>query len=360
MRAFAAERIFGPLGMTASQYLDDQTLLVPDRALGYSVDPEGVRQAPAYVETVGSGSVYSTVDDLARWDESFYTAALGDAALLELVQTPARLNDGTALTYAFGLMVDRWRGLRRVHHGGALAGYRSTIVRFPDQHFSAIVLCNFAQANPDGLAAQIAEIYLAGQLTAPEAGSTQRAAPIDPAFGRRIAGIYRSTRTGQVLRIDATDTAVELQYAGLRTALRAAGGNRVRLAPIGGLAGEAAIEFSGEPVASRAILTGLGSRPDIFERVQPAATDTRSLAALAGRYRSEEIGVTWSVELRDGALVARRAGGADIPFEPIYRDAFRTGPANAVVERDGSGRPRALLITTGRSRNIRFERERGS
>lgn len=164
IRQFAAERIFGPLGMSSSQYVDRRGIVVPRRAQGYSVAPDGVRLSLPNVETVGSGSVYSTVDDMARWDESFYTGALGGEELLRMVQTPLPLADGTTQTYAFGLVVDTWRGLRRVSHGGALAGFRTSIVRFPDQRFSAIVLCNFAQANPEAYAHRIAGVYLADQL----------------------------------------------------------------------------------------------------------------------------------------------------------------------------------------------------
>jgi hypothetical protein len=84
IRDFAAERIFGPLGMQRSQYVDDWTLLVPGRAAGHSIQNGKVSLAAAHVETVGSGSVYTTVEDLARWDESFYTGQLGGDALLQL------------------------------------------------------------------------------------------------------------------------------------------------------------------------------------------------------------------------------------------------------------------------------------
>lgn len=94
IRDFAADRIFGPLGMTRSQYVDDWSLLVPGRAAGHSVTGGKVSLSPAHVETVGSGSVYSTVEDMARWDESFYTGQLGGDALVRLVQTPGKLNDG--------------------------------------------------------------------------------------------------------------------------------------------------------------------------------------------------------------------------------------------------------------------------
>jgi CubicO group peptidase (beta-lactamase class C family) len=205
IRDYAAEKIFGPLGMMRSQYLDDWSTLVPGRAAGHSVANGKVSLMPAHVETVGSGSVYSTVEDLARWDESFYSGQLGGDALLQLVQTPGKYNDGTVgpMNYAFGLIVDTWRGLRRVHHGGALAGFRADIMRFPDQRFTAIVLCNLAQVNPQAYAERMAEVYLAdkiGPATVAASSPQANVTPGDPALtGAALAayaGKYQSPELG--------------------------------------------------------------------------------------------------------------------------------------------------------------------
>jgi CubicO group peptidase (beta-lactamase class C family) len=356
IRSFAAERIFGPLGMTRSQYVDDRTLLVPDRAMGYSAGAGQVTLNPAYVETVGSGSVYSTVEDLARWDESFYTAALGDQDLLRLVQTPGRLNDGTELSYAFGLFVDRWRGLRRVQHGGALAGFRAAIMRFPDERFSAIVLCNFAQANADGYAMRIAEVYLADRLAPAE----RRATTSTPGFGdaalaRRAEGTYLSRRTGQVARIERRDSAVTLGYGPTRLPLMAAGPDRAQVI---GLSGAEVVVFAGpnEGPIARLVVEGLGGRPEEFDRVDPPATSVSALAGLVGSYRSAELDVTWTVTLKEGALVARMARGNEVTLQPVFRDGFTAQGTVVAIDRDQRGRVRGLRVTPGRSRNIRFDR----
>lgn len=222
IRDFAAERMFGPLGMTSSQYVDSRGIVVPRRAQGYSMTPNGPRLNQPNVETVGSGSVYSTVDDMAKWDESFYSGGLGGPDLLRTVQTPLPLKDGTAQTYAFGLIVDTWRGLRRVAHGGALAGFRTSIVRFPDQHFSAIVLCNFAQANPDAYAYRIADIYLVDQLRPEpprqmETGdvTTARPAPVlSPKQLAAFAGRYTSPELDRTWTVSLQDSTLTGTGAG--------------------------------------------------------------------------------------------------------------------------------------------------
>ncbi|MGE0553548.1 MAG: serine hydrolase domain-containing protein [Gemmatimonadales bacterium] len=353
IREFAKARIFDRLGMERSRYVDDQSVVIPDRALGYSVRDGAVSQAPAYVETVGSGSVYSTVPDLARWDESFYTAALGDQELLRLVQTPGRLNDGTELSYAFGLFVERWRGLRRVQHAGGLAGFRAQVTRYPEQHFSVIVLCNAAQINPTGYADRIAEIYLGDQLSPAPARSLGRAFS-DRGLMNRAVGVYRSARSGSVVQVLARDTLLLMQYGPIRLPLTAASADRATFA----WSGEASeVRFEGEgPQAARVVVRGIGPRPERFDRVEPPSVAPAALAALAGRYQSAELDVEWTVVQRDTALLVRTPTGDERDLVPVHADGFTLDGAAVLIDRDGRGRVRGLLVTPGRSRNIRFER----
>jgi hypothetical protein len=78
-----------------------------------------------------------SVEDLFLWDQAFYTNALGKD-VMDMIQTPGTLDNGTKIEYAWGLRVFASRGLKAVEHGGAWAGFRAEILRFPDQRFSVI------------------------------------------------------------------------------------------------------------------------------------------------------------------------------------------------------------------------------
>ena len=123
--AFCQERIFGPLGMTRSCVNDSFVKLLPGRALGYYEDGQGKwLNAPLTDSVVGPTNVYTTVEDLIKWDENFYTGQVGGHAVIERMQQPGHLNDGTELDYAFGLTVGpahRYRGWQVVEHGGGRA-----------------------------------------------------------------------------------------------------------------------------------------------------------------------------------------------------------------------------------------------
>ena len=127
LREFAAENIFSPLGMTHTQYRDDHTSVVPNRAMAY--DPkehaDGYVFDVSYFEQTGDGAVHTSVEDMQKWDENFYSARIGGIEFLAEIQEQGKLNSGKVLDYAKGLFIEDYRGLRTVSHGGAWGGYRA-------------------------------------------------------------------------------------------------------------------------------------------------------------------------------------------------------------------------------------------
>jgi CubicO group peptidase (beta-lactamase class C family) len=199
LRDFAAKRIFAPLGMGRTQYVDRHEMIVPGKAGSYAEDGHGgFVLALANWEQTGDGAVNTTVEDLVKWDRNFVTGTVGGPAGLRDLQTVGVLNDAKAITYALGLTVDRYRGVRRVSHGGAWAGFRAHFLRFPDQAVSIFSLCNLASSNPGALNLRVADVLLADRLGPPPAPTA--AAPV--ASSRRsmpgatspagLAGRYRS------------------------------------------------------------------------------------------------------------------------------------------------------------------------
>jgi CubicO group peptidase (beta-lactamase class C family) len=174
LREFAAENIFSPLQMNATTYRDDHTQLVPNRALAY--DPKekaaGFSLDVSYFEQTGDGAVHTSVLDLLKWDENFYNAQIGGKELLVELQQPGKLNNGKTLDYAKGLSVGEYRDLRTVRHGGSWGGYRAELLRFPEQHFSAVCLCNLGTAHPSLRANKVAEVYLGNLMAPPKAKTT--------------------------------------------------------------------------------------------------------------------------------------------------------------------------------------------
>jgi CubicO group peptidase (beta-lactamase class C family) len=168
LREFAAENIFEPLEMKHTVFRNEHTQLVPNRALAYDPKEGGYVLNVSYFEQTGDGAVHTSVEDLLKWDENFYSGKVGGEAFLNEIQEPGKLNSGKTLDYAKGLFVGRYRGLRFVDHGGSWGGYRAQLLRFPEQHFSVVCLCNVANANPEKRAHQVADVFLATEMKEPK------------------------------------------------------------------------------------------------------------------------------------------------------------------------------------------------
>jgi CubicO group peptidase (beta-lactamase class C family) len=199
LRDFAATRIFAPLEMTHTQIVDRHELIVPGKAGSYAPGPGGsFVLSLANWEQTGDGAVNTTVEDLVKWERNFETGAVsGAAGIAELHKTGVA--GGKPITYALGLGIDSLRGVRRVSHGGAWAGYRAHIARFPDQKLSLISLCNLSNSNPGQLNERVAVLLLEGQLGPATAPGTFVRSPMARTFSPTaaalsgIAGTYRSS-----------------------------------------------------------------------------------------------------------------------------------------------------------------------
>src|SRR5580692_6193884 len=214
LREFAAANIFTPLGMTHTQFRDDHTGLIANRAMAY--DPkerkDGYTLNVSYFEQTGDGAVHTSVEDLLKWDENFYSGQVGGKDFLAELQEPGKLNSGKVLDYAKGLHIADYRGLPTVSHGGSWGGYRAELLRFPEQHFSVACLCNRGDANPTKRAVQVADIYLGSMMKPKEEkkaveheAAEKKEVPLSAEQLRAYAGDYWSDELGVTYRLGIVD-----------------------------------------------------------------------------------------------------------------------------------------------------------
>jgi CubicO group peptidase (beta-lactamase class C family) len=156
--AFLRERIFKPLHMDTTMVLEAGATDVPHRAFGYSAAGRSwVRTDQSLTSaTLGDGGIYSSVDDLAKWDAALYDERLMRAQSLRLAFTPAIQTDDACVQYGFGWCITgetQW-------HSGESIGFRSVIVRYPARQFTVMVLTNRDEPQVYSTALQIAGIFL--------------------------------------------------------------------------------------------------------------------------------------------------------------------------------------------------------
>ena len=142
---------------------------VSRRAYGYSKENNKLVQTDqsSTSATLGDGGIYSNVEDLAKWDEGLRNHTLLSEKEMEPAFTPGKLNDGSLpywpkdphdtnksdqaypILYGFGWFLDPYHGHTRIYHDGESMGFRTTIQRFVDNHFTVIVLSNRTDLNPN-------------------------------------------------------------------------------------------------------------------------------------------------------------------------------------------------------------------
>jgi CubicO group peptidase (beta-lactamase class C family) len=360
---FAAERIFGPLGMTRTQFRDDHTRIVKGRAQAYAGTPErGFRlQMPEY-GVIGSGGMLTTVGDLLRLEANYESGAVGGRDLVRAMGDSAVLADGRRIPYAYGLTNGTHRGVRTISHGGSTAGYRAYLLRAPERRAAVTLLCNSASANPEALALAVADAALPDVFSAgatAQASATRsmarpaaaRGAGLAPARAAALAGLWRDAATGEVVAAAATPD------------------GRLVLGAPAGAATDTLVPLGGNAYASRrgAVRLVEGAAPQLHVELRDGnrlafaptaawAPDAAARAALAGTYRSPELDATYEVTARGDSLVLRRPRFPDAVLRPLASDAFVAGPLRVEVARGAGGEPAALLFTNGRARRVRFDR----
>jgi CubicO group peptidase (beta-lactamase class C family) len=156
--SFLHQRIFLPLGMHDTLAYEAGVSSVAHRAFGYSKSGMlWTRTDQSLTSAVlGDGGVYSSIDDLAKWDAALYDARLLRESSLQQAFTAATATDDPAVRYGFG-----WRiSGETLWHSGETLGFRNVIVRWPRRHFTVIVLTNRDEPEPYPLALAIARLYL--------------------------------------------------------------------------------------------------------------------------------------------------------------------------------------------------------
>jgi CubicO group peptidase (beta-lactamase class C family) len=155
------KNIFEPLQMKNTFFYVDHQMIVKNRAYSYYKGPDGFKKLVLSYANAGATSLFTTVEDLSLWAINFEKMKVGNPKIMAMMKQRFVLNNGDTITYAFGQETDNYKGLHGFSHGGADAGYRTYLLRFPDQHFSVAVISNLSSFNPGELSYQIADLYLA-------------------------------------------------------------------------------------------------------------------------------------------------------------------------------------------------------
>lgn len=341
--AFLEERLFKPLGLNHSSLRDDYQRIVPGRAQAYARQGAGPwRLNMPFMNVYGNGGMLTTVGDWMKWNAMLDSKSLG-APLVEALETRGVLNDGRKISYALGLNVDTYKGLKDVSHGGATAGYQTFLARYPDNKVSVGVMCNGTSPSAGGIAAGITdEIF--GPF--PEPTRTE-AAKVSEDELKKFVGIWRHEKTHAPARFVIENGVSRFSGA--------------RLVPMGGgqfAAGDSQLKFTldkdGKPMAAEFIDSdGEVSR---FAAEQPWTPTPEDLASFKGAWFSDEAGASLTFAVDAGKAFIKQRPATSLPLQPIYKDHFVVQGYVVWFTRDKNGKVEGMHVGASRMRDMPFVR----
>ncbi|MCA1575781.1 MAG: beta-lactamase family protein [Acidobacteria bacterium] len=341
--AFVEERLFKPLGMKNSSWRDDYQRIVPGRAQAYSRPGNGPwRLNMPFMNVYGNGGMLTTVGDWMKWNAMLDSHSLG-APLVNALETRGVLNDGRKISYALGLTVGTYKGLKDVSHGGATAGYQTFLARYPEKKVSVGVMCNGTSPSAGGIATSITdEIF--GPF--PETPQTE-AAKISEDELNKFVGIWRNKKTHGPARF-----VVENGVSRWRGA---------RLVPMGGgqfTADGNQLKFTldkdGKPLSAETVdSNGEVTRFVLEKEWTPAPAD---LTSFKGDWFSEEAGATITVAVEGDKAFIKQRPATSLPMQPLYTDHFIVQGNTIWFTRDKNGKVDGMHVGASRMRDMPFVR----
>lgn len=371
LREFAHERIFTPLGMMSTHFHDDHSEMVPGRTQAYQRRPDGTYAVSIPVfDVVGTTSLFTTVEDFARWNHNFATGEVGGDALLDLVQTPGVFNNGSEMEYAWGLTVDTWRGARKIGHDGADHGYRSSYFRLPEHGFGVTVFANLASISPASLAEKIAEVVLGSRIDAAsqEASSESHDTLPEPISCEvsSIAGVYLhdDTENNQTMVLHirlANDVAEIVTWDSTIPLVKNEDGS---FSFHNGLAKLLVTELTTDGLAHQISFRMPGSEATTYERVDDSAFGDRPLSDFTGEYTSPELQVQVSLESGDeeNALTWQQHKLGSATLVRVGPTTFGLGSLGGSMMLEfafpNDGESGEFRLSGSRLRNLRYVRQR--
>lgn len=165
---FLHDRIFVPLGMSGTLAYEKGKNEVPNRAYGHTKDGDTFKETDqsSTSAVLGDGGIYTSIDDLVKWDRALREHTLVSETEMQPALTPVHVADGLPtseghnVSYGFGWFLDPYEGHKRMWHDGETMGFRTTIQRFPEDKLTVIVLANRTDIDPAKLALKVAVLFL--------------------------------------------------------------------------------------------------------------------------------------------------------------------------------------------------------
>jgi CubicO group peptidase (beta-lactamase class C family) len=350
------ENIFTPLGMTSTLFYEDHEKIVKNRAYSFQDSPEGLKKSVLSYGNAGATSLFTTTEDLLKWADNFKTMKVGNLKIMKQMEERAILNNGDTLDYAFGQALEKYKNLETVSHGGADAGYRSFLLRFPVQGYNIVVLSNYASANPGGIAYKIADIYLKEYLKdEPKKTEPARAEiQVSEELLKLYSGQYQ-IEPGQTVTFVIENGKLVAKASGQGFPMTPKSDSEFVIASI-----DASVSFQkNKDNTINEMILKQGGRTVVAPRLKEFDAKSIDLNTYSGVYYSPELETSYTFEVIDNKLFGKHIRHEPMELMPSYKDGFTSSAwffSGIEFTRNERGEVNGLKGSSGRVRNVKFQK----
>jgi len=289
---------------------------------------------------------------------NFAALKVGNVDIIKTMNTLAVLNNGNTFGGAYGQFVDTHKGLNQIQHGGADAGYRSYIGRFPDQEFAVVVFSNYARSNAAGLALQVADLYLKDHMIAQENSEVSNTE--SPKFVslssnqlEKFSGYYWNEVGVYARRMYVkNDTLRYYRNEFSESPLAPISKNEFQMLNVGV---DLKVKFKGNGKNRKMIVTVGSDDPVTSDEFTPPNYSATDLKAFNGLYYSDELSTYYTIKSGDDKLTITHPRISDFDIKAIKQDLF-SGNGIVKFERNAAGNITGLRVSNGRVRNLWFKK----
>lgn len=336
---FTTERLFKPLGMNNTQWRDNFREVIPNRAIAYSQAKGVYIQNMPFENVYGPGGLLTTTEDLLRWNSLLETKEVFGEATAALRIKRGVLNNGNEISYAAGLTNTTLNGFQEINHSGATAGYRAWLAYYPQKKLSVVLLSNDASFNSVQTGRSIARIFLGSPEQVTPQPEPQHYISLTATEMKTWVGSYFNENLSDVfqIKINSKNELVIDDHP-----VKAIHKDTLYLDG-----------FWWTRSTSGITLKSPGGQ-NVFKKVPASRT---LFSELQGEYLSQDVGVTYKIEVKNNEVWVNRMPGDRYKLEPLFEDAFR-GDSGGFYKflRDQKGKVIAFEVSLSRANRVPFKK----
>ena len=357
---WCSENIFKPLSMDRTLFYDDHEKIVKDRAYSYNDSPVGLKKSVLSYANAGATSLFTTAEDLTKWSANFYKMKVGNKTVMKQMEERGILNKGDTLSYAFGQVISKYKGVNSIAHSGGDAGYRTFLVRFPEQQYSIVVLSNIGSFNPAALAYEVADIYLKKYLQQDnkpsETKPTTAAAGGTVAVSENVLKLYEGQyklNAEMIVTIKIDGGKLTAQATGQPVIMLAAASETEFVVPEYGI--KIAFKKSDKPATEFNLHQG--GQIITASKIKPFDLKSIDLKSYTGVYYSPELQTSYDIALKNDTLILNHIRHEPVPMFAVGIDAFTTSAwymSKIDFNKNSQSEITGFRASSGRVKNVRF------